>query len=217
MFTKPARAGRVKTRLIGELLAEQAAELHAAFRDDLVDRLAEGPFNFSIAWALEEGESLPTHRLPGLRQRGDDLGRRLHAALAEAGRTHAVVAAVGSDHPLLTVERAAEAFRRVEAGADVAIGPATDGGYYLIAVRTESLSESIFRDVPWSTDRVLATTLERCREAGLDVALLPEGSDVDTPSDLARLARDLVADESPESPRTRALLERWGRLPEVSR
>lgn len=211
MFTKPAEPGRVKTRLIGDLNPQQAAELHAAFLDDLVARLAGGEYELRIAWALREGEAMPRRTEPGVRQQGGDLGERLHRALADAAVEHPGVAAVGSDHPDLpraSVERAFAALGR----RDVALGPAPDGGYYLIALRAAAVEPRLFEGLPWSTPQLLDRTLERCRELGLEVELLPAASDVDTPADLRRLAERLAAD--PRScPRTRALLEAWGRLP----
>src|SRR6476469_3519849 len=77
LFTKPAREGRVKTRLIGDLTAAEAAALHGAFLADLLDRLLDGDFELRIAWALEPGEEIPAGPWPGLRQEGSDLGERL--------------------------------------------------------------------------------------------------------------------------------------------
>lgn len=223
VFTKPAQPGRVKTRLIGDLSAEQAASLHEAFLGDVVERMSRGSFSLRLAWALTPGEAVPDFRLktgesvPGLRQEGRDLGERLFHGLQLAARDHAAVAALGSDHPALPAARVEEAFRRVEAGADVVLGPAEDGGYYLIAGRASTFPREIFEDVPWSTERVLEATLERCRKASLAVELLPEEADVDRPEDLRRLAESLAGPEEPwappSCPRTRALLKEWGRLP----
>jgi uncharacterized protein len=219
LFTKPARQGRVKTRLIGDLTAAQAAELHAAFLGDLVARLAGGRFELDVAWVVEAGERLPGGLLPGvgsLRQQGAGLGERLHGALAAAARRSRVVAALGSDHPTVEVELVERAFAAVENGADVALGPAEDGGYYLIALAAGAVRRRLFEDVPWSTSGVLAATLERCAELGLAVELLPVAADVDTPADLERLAVRLAppgAAAAAGCPRTRALLARWRRLP----
>lgn len=211
LFTKPARAGRVKTRLIGDLTAEQAAALHAAFLGDVLERLQSGDFEVRIAWALEEGEAAPEGPWPGVRQEGADLGERLYRALSEGDA--AAVAALGSDHPTVSLDLIHDAFARVEAGADVAIGPAEDGGYYLIALRAGAVSPRLFADVAWSTDRVLSTTLERCRELGLRVELLPVAADVDTPEDLRRLAA-CMADDDLGCPRTRDLLASLRLLPQ---
>jgi rSAM/selenodomain-associated transferase 1 len=211
LFTKPAREGRVKTRLIGDLTPREAALLHRAFVDDLLARLAGGDFDLQLAWALEEGEVVPSGPVPGVAQRGADLGARLFNALSDAAREAPYVAAVGSDHPTLPLAIVEEAFAALEAGAEVVLGPAEDGGYYLIALAAERVSPHLFTDIPWSTERVLEATLERCRELGLTPHLLQPASDVDTPADLARLAESLAAETS-ECPRTRELLAAWGRL-----
>jgi rSAM/selenodomain-associated transferase 1 len=207
LFTKPAREGRVKTRLIGDLTAAEAAELHAAFLADLLDRLRAGDFELRLAWALDPDEEVPAGPVPGVRQEGSDLGERLYRALS-SGDASAVMA-LGSDHPTLPlslIHRAFETLETPEAGADVVLGPAEDGGYYLIALRAGAVHPRIFEDIAWSTDRVLPATLERCHELGLAVELLPEASDVDTPEDLRRLAVRM-ADSDLGCPRTRDLLQ----------
>jgi len=216
LFTKPAREGRVKTRLIGDLTAAEAAALHAAFLEDLLDRLREGDFELQLAWALDAEDELPAG---GIRQQGEGLGERLYRALSEGARDGAAVMALGSDHPTLPLALVHEAFERLERGAEVVLGPAEDGGYYLLALRADAVDPGLFRDIPWSTDRVLPTTLERCRDLGLAVELLPPASDVDTPEDLRRLAASLASDTSGDlgCPRTRELLRAWQRLPEEGR
>lgn len=212
----------MKTRLIGDLTpsltASDAAALHAAFLGDLLDRLRSGDFELVLAWALEPGDGVPAGfpGLPAVRQEGDDLGERLYRALAGAGREAESVMAVGSDHPTLPLEVVHRAFALVEdgpgeRGADVALGPAEDGGYYLIALRAGAVARRLFQDIDWSTERVLTQTLERCRELGLQVELLPLASDVDTPDDLRRLANRMAGDDL-GCPRTRELLRALGRL-----
>jgi rSAM/selenodomain-associated transferase 1 len=215
LFTKPAIPGRVKTRLIGELTARETADLHAAFRDDLLERLQGGGFDLSVAWALEGGEEIPVGAVRGFEQEGHDLGERLYNALHRLSADHAYVAAVGSDHPLLGRDQVEQAFEWLAKGADVVIGPATDGGYYLIAIRAERLSGSIFEDIAWSTESVRAQTVERCTALGLEIGFLDEASDVDTAADLRRLEQALSATPSLFGSRTRTLLERWGRLEPV--
>jgi hypothetical protein len=119
--------------------------------------------------------------------------------------------ALGSDHPTLPLALIHEAFERLEQGAEVVLGPAEDGGYYLIALRAGAVDERLFQDIAWSTDRVLSATLERCRELDLAVELLPSASDVDTPEDLRRLAVRMSAGDQ-GCPRTRDLLRVWQRL-----
>jgi len=120
---------------------------------------------------------------------------------------------VGSDHPTLPLELVHRAFTTVEAGADVVLGPAEDGGYYLIALRAGAVSPRLFADVAWSTEQVLPTTQERCRELGLRLELLPVASDVDTPDDLRRLAARMATSDL-GCPRTREVLVSLGIIPQ---
>src|SRR5436305_1547106 len=216
LFTKPAREGRVKTRLIGDLTPAQAAARHTAFLDDLLDRLRkgerEGGFELRLAWALDAEEAVPAGPLPGIRQEGRDLGERLYRALSGAAAEAKAVMALASDHPTLPLELVHRAFERIERGADVVLGPAEDGGYYLIALRPEAVAPRLFAGIAWSTPQVLAATLDRCRELGLRVELLPEASDVDTPEDLRRLAARMAAEGDLGCPRTRSLLTSLGLL-----
>lgn len=234
LFTKPARPGRVKTRLVGArvggmVIAEaDAAGLHAALLGDLCERLAEGAaknFQLRVAWDLQPADLLPPlpEELKGragvdvTRQRGSDLGERLFRALGEAAREHTVVAAVGSDHPTLSLAVVRCAFAALAAGkADVALGPSQDGGYYLVAVRREGLAARLFEEVEWSSERVLAQTRERCGELGLSVVELPVARDIDRGEDVTALAAEIAAAEAAGEavgcPRTREVLAGWGLL-----
>ncbi len=235
LFTKPAVPGRVKTRLVGEgpgeLSAGEAAELHRAFLDDVAERLlaaeARGELALWTAWALDGGEALPEGPGRSLRQEGATLGDRMVHGLSLAARgggtvaaddeTGAAVAALGSDHPTVSTATVVEAFERIEAGADVVIGPSDDGGYFLIALAPGALRPELFAGVAWSTERVLDQTLERARALDLTVELLATGHDVDTAADLDRLATELSDPERSSMaalcPRTRDLLASWGRIP----
>lgn len=206
LFSKPPVPGRVKTRLIGSRVsARQAADLHTAFLGDLCERLRGGAFELRVAWAADGGEETPELGVPAVRQRGADLGERLYNGLIEVAQHADAVAAVGSDHPDLELSLIDAAFAALEGKADVVFGPATDGGYYLVALRTERLERRLFEGIRWSTDEVLTASRERCRELGLTVELLPPASDVDTPEDLAELERRLRGREA-DCPRTAAVL-----------
>lgn len=221
LYTKPAVPGRVKTRLFEALTPEEAAELHGAFLADVSERLlaaeARGELELWSAWALEPGEPVPAEPGRAFRQEGGGLGERLVHGLFLAAREDggaAAVAALGSDHPTVPVERVREAFARVEAGTDLVLGPSRDGGYYLVVVAAGALRPELFQGIPWSTPAVLARTEERAASLGLTVERVEEGYDVDTPEDLDHLASDLAGEEAAARlcPRTRALLAAWGRL-----
>jgi rSAM/selenodomain-associated transferase 1 len=199
----PAR-GRAKTRLTPPLSAEQAAALQEALLlDTLAACRAEVP-DTAILHA-DPAEATALARLAGpatqlVLQPGRGLADALRGTMARhlpAGP----VAICSSDIPGLPPGSLTRAFEALERGADVALGPALDGGYWLIAMRR--FHEAPFTEIPWSTPAVLAVTLQRCREAGLRVGLLEPWRDLDTMVDLAFLAR---AVDSLPAPRTAALL-----------
>jgi glycosyltransferase A (GT-A) superfamily protein (DUF2064 family) len=119
-------------------------------------------------------------------------------AIAECGGPAVVI---GADAPHVPAARLAEAADALAADADLVLGPADDGGYYLIGLRTPT--PAVFSGVAWGTSRVLAETLARAR--GLRPLLLEPCFDVDTPADLARLS-DVLARGDVALPRTAALL-----------
>jgi rSAM/selenodomain-associated transferase 1 len=212
VFSKPAVAGRVKTRLLGHLSPEQAAALHEALLADLRQALDGAPFACWLAWAVDAAEPLPGGPEPAIRQAGSDLGARLHGALAVAARDHDRIAAVGSDHPGFTAELASSAFDALD-DADLAIVPALDGGYSLIALRSTALSPALFAGIAWSTGSVLGETLSRAAALKLRVARLAPAADLDTPEDLADLCARLAAGQPAAGPMVRRLIESWGRVP----
>jgi glycosyltransferase A (GT-A) superfamily protein (DUF2064 family) len=126
-------------------------------------------------------------------QQEGDLGARLTAlldGLLAAG--HPAAIAIDSDSPTLPMEYVAEAAAvLVNGAADVVLGPCDDGGYYLVGVRESR--PALFEDIPWSTDAVLAATLERARRLDLGVSVLPPWFDVDTEGDLRRLHTEMRA------------------------
>jgi rSAM/selenodomain-associated transferase 1 len=135
-----------------------------------------------------------------LDQKGDDLGTRMHASFVSLftdGFKRVVV--IGTDVPSLPLTHYREAFDLL-ATHDLVLGPAQDGGYYLIGL-TRPVGE-LFDDIPWSTNHVLATTRERAAGRGLTTALLPAWRDVDTLEDLLAVIQDSAADsERPQAKR----------------
>lgn len=115
-------------------------------------------------------------------------GTRLSAALAAGLSRGGRAVVIGMDSPTLPAQTVRLAFRALER-ADCVLGPARDGGYYLIGARV-ALPPTLFRAMPWSTSRVLRETLSRARAATIRVALLPEWYDIDDAPSLARLRRD---------------------------
>jgi rSAM/selenodomain-associated transferase 1 len=217
IMAKAPREGQVKTRLRGALGSRRATALYACMLADTFGlaaraRSERGGLRVALCYAPEDAAAELAAMGLGydraFAQRGADLGARLANCFRDAlGAGAEAVVVAGADSPTLPVERVAEAFDALAGGADVVLGPTEDGGYYLVGARR--LHEPLFRDVAWSTDRVLAVTLERARSHGLGVRLLEPWYDVDEPADLDRLRRDAAPGSAcraflDESPRSRA-------------
>jgi rSAM/selenodomain-associated transferase 2/rSAM/selenodomain-associated transferase 1 len=203
----------VKTRLAASLGDEAAARLHAELARFCLDELrplaATGEARIVVHLAAEAVSGKRARRDargvlgPGtdveLQPEGD-LGDRIGAAMqAGFARGASVVAAVGSDCPGLDATVVRDVPTLLEE-CDCVLGPATDGGYYLIALRVEAREtlRGLLEGVDWGTDAVLAQTLGRAEDAGLRVALLRELADIDRLEDLSEW--DRVRAESARSP-----------------
>jgi glycosyltransferase A (GT-A) superfamily protein (DUF2064 family) len=124
-------------------------------------------------------------------QTGATLGDRLTMAFSERfffQRTEKIIA-IGVDDPRLTREFVDHAFGLLDS-CEWVIGPASDGGYYLIGCRAAAFDSSIFAGIEWGTDSVLRATLNKIEEADRTLAVLPTHSDIDVVDDLRRFAGD---------------------------
>jgi rSAM/selenodomain-associated transferase 1 len=185
LFAKAPTGGNVKTRLASRMSLAAAADLHRAFVYDMVDALSTLDADLSIATDSPAWTELG---IPVLLQRGGDLGERLlnaaSGALAEGRRSCAIV---GSDAPTLPADHIRAL---LDMTADVALGPAEDGGFYAIACRRTQ--PAMFDGVSWSSPETLRETEAALASAGLGVGLGPSWFDIDTPADLDRLSRSEV-------------------------
>jgi uncharacterized protein len=188
MFVRSPERGTVKTRLAVALDEERVLGLYTRFGRDLLATLRRGKFNFRISYyPPDAGDGVAgwlgrEHRY--VPQRGKDLGERLANAFRDAftdGFRRVLI--IGSDSPDLPVGILEEAFKSLDT-ADAVIGPANDGGYYLVGFRSERFMENAFEGVEWGTERVLACTLDILEEAGWRVHMLPKWRDIDTMDDL---------------------------------
>lgn len=190
VFTRHPEPGKAKTRMIPLLGAEGAANLQRqmTLRTIITSRRAARriPVEIEVRYSGGDPAGFGAWLGPDLSYRpqgGGDLGRRMAKALGAAfteGTSEAVI--IGTDIPNLTddlLERAFESLAR----CDLVLGPALDGGYYLIGLR-RAIPE-LFEDVAWGTGEVLGRTRERAERLGLSVALLDPLTDVDEPEDLA--------------------------------
>ena len=177
IFARLPVPGQAKTRLIPALGAEGAARLYARLLHRTVEEARASGLSFELC--VTGGERAAFADLYGdqvtVTEQGEgDLGARM-------GRVAGPALIIGSDCPGLNaaVLRAAA---NALADRSVVIGPASDGGYYLIGFR-ERLPW-LFEDMEWSTSTVFAETLARLAERGLGPAVLPELADIDVPEDL---------------------------------
>ena len=188
----------MKSRLHGALTVERATELYRCFLLDRLDAVAAladvtPVVAFTPAEARPALAPLAPARFELMAQEGADLGERLSTLLTTLlGRGHTGAIAIDSDSPTLPMAYVTEAARHLAAGlSDVVLGPCEDGGYYLIGLAAPQ--PALFEGIPWSTDAVLALTLEKARRQELSVHLLPPWFDVDTEADLRRLRAALPA------------------------
>ena len=208
MFAKPPRAGHVKTRLAQTVGAESAARLARVFLDDTCALLEALPWAQPIVAC---SDVLALGSAPG---RGEvwpqgegDLGMRIERVLRRALRSASFALAIGADTPGLPrdlLERARLTLREREA----VIGPAEDGGFYLLGLRR--CPEQILRGLPWSAPDTFTRTYERLCARGLTPGVLDPWFDVDRPADLERL-RQLIDAGRIDASSTRRLLVEIGR------
>lgn len=189
---KASEPGRVKTRLIPPLKAEQAARLNAAMMRATLRQVTHPDWavELHLGGAARYGDGLAT--VPSVAQTGDGLGERMLAA-ATSGftRGYDAVVLIGSDHPTVPPSHVEAAFRALDETEGVAIGPSEDGGYYLLGM-TRPVPE-LFSDMVFSVNTVFIETMRRLDTLGLPVAVLPAWYDVDRAADLVRLRGDLLA------------------------
>jgi uncharacterized protein len=214
VVAKRPAAGQTKTRLTPPLSPEQAAALYECFLRDTLSLIRRVPDVQPVIAFLPDSPQdrdarsyfaalAPDFEL--LRQEGADLGARLDNALSHTlARGYERVAIMNSDGPTLPVSFLAAAFEELGNGADVVLGPADDGGYYLIGLKRSA--PRLLREVRMSTSTVLADTLALAAEEKLTVSLLPTWYDVDDVASLERLQAELAIAPAEIAPRTRAFL-----------
>ena len=217
LFVKPVVPGQVKTRMMPELSADQAADLYSALLSDTAHLLESGKNEWDwivFATDIAAVESTWPSTAPAppaiFAQVGDDLGSRLGAAFAsmfDSGYDRAML--LGSDHPNVPAEYLSQGLDALKS-ADVALGPASDGGYYTVGL--SALHPEIFAGIQYSRPSVLAETVKRIQSHSLTLHCLPPWYDVDTIADLKLLMTHLEAQhlefgDKATAPETRKVLE----------
>lgn len=205
VFAKYPEPGRVKTRLIGAIGAEAATELHrrclrltidcVCSVEDALARVAISPDDADFSAFIEIARVIPQ----GDGDLGERLGRVTQQRFADGCER---LLLVGSDCPTLAPSDLRAAFDALDSH-DAVIGPALDGGYYLLGMRRPEVS--LFAGVDWSTDRVAAQTRDKAVAAGLTIEELPARRDIDTFEDLVSAYDSIVDDDERLAPFKRFL------------
>jgi uncharacterized protein len=202
-MAKASAPGRAKTRLVPPLSFDEAADLNTAFLRDVADNVLlasrhSAPRTGITGYAAcgpPGSEAFFRHTLPAsiglieawLPNFGDCLFHTIREIFA---RGHSAAVVLNSDSPTLPTALLVETAEALARPGDRAVlGPSSDGGYYLLGLKTAH--RRMFEDIAWSTERVAGQTLERAREIGLEVHKLPGWYDVDDIEGLRRLHAEL--------------------------
>jgi rSAM/selenodomain-associated transferase 1 len=209
VMAKAPRPGQVKTRLIPPLAPDSAAALSASFLRDITEKIAlaahDAAIHGYVAYAPAGYENLFDGMLaggtrlvladgagvtsPGVHGFGCSL---LNAAQTLFAAGHDSVCLLNSDSPTLPTGLLVQAASALATPGDrVVLGPAEDGGYYVIGMKAPHVH--LFQDIAWSTERVAEETRQRARALGLSVVELDTWYDVDDAASLQRLCRELVS------------------------
>ncbi|MEM1172311.1 MAG: TIGR04282 family arsenosugar biosynthesis glycosyltransferase [Cyanobacteria bacterium P01_H01_bin.35] len=192
IFTRYPEPGKTKTRLIPALGAEGAANLQSKMTETTLIKanklLKRMSLSIEIRFAggnLQLMKNWLGSDLKYQEQGTGDLGERIIRAFESAfnqGMKYVVI--IGIDCPSLTPEIMLQAFAKLTQ-SDLIIGPATDGGYYLIGLK--KFIPELFQGINWGTSVVLSKTVASAQKINLAIDYLPELSDIDRPEDLEKL------------------------------
>jgi uncharacterized protein len=198
VFIKFPEKGKVKSRLSRAFDTDMVLSLYECFVFDILETLKKGTYSLKICFSPPEAyESIVRWIGRGytyMPQKGDDLGERMKNAFMDTfSEGFSEVVLIGSDIPDLTVEVLHEAFAFDLYTAS--IGPAADGGYYLIGFTNKTFLPEIFQGIKWGTGTVLKQTMELFKRHQYTVRELPVRHDIDRPEDVQGLyARNIDTD-----------------------
>lgn len=203
IMSRVPRPGQTKTRLMPYISAQECANFQRAalrdtyhavrqaapcvylyYADDQIDTNHKPElYLFDPLWSLPEDA---THCLKMRSQQGNDLGERMQNAARELLLEYDAVVLVGSDAPTLSPRHIQQTLTQL-GSYDLVLGPADDGGYYLLAMK--KVHDELFTEIPWGTAGVLKETLAKASGLKLSYALLEPLADIDTWQDLLRFVQ----------------------------
>ncbi|MDD5274330.1 MAG: TIGR04282 family arsenosugar biosynthesis glycosyltransferase [Methylovulum sp.] len=190
LFCKAPVPGQVKTRLMAELSAGQAADIHAALSIQTLQLATRRPLCAVQLWCAPTREhpffdkAARDFKVTLKVQQGDGLGERMCGAFNAAVQDYAHALLIGCDCPSLTSADLEQALLALRGGYDGVVAATEDGGYSLIGLN--QAWDGLFANTRWGTPQVMAQTRNNIGRLGLRFYELPMQWDVDTPADLAR-------------------------------
>lgn len=203
VMVKQPDPGAVKTRIAATLGDQRATELYQCALHDTIAlalTIPEVARAISYAPATDSARRYFESAAPAfelMEQRGSTLGERISDTLSRLLNNYSPLVLIGSDSPDLPSQNIMRALQMLDETIDAVLGPAADGGYYLIGLR--SMHDCLFDQIDWSTPAVAQQTRARAAAAGLRMAELPVWRDLDTVADLQALVE-------PGAPLTRAFV-----------
>ena len=188
VFTKAPVRGHVKTRLIPSIGRRHATSIYQEILTKTLSTARKSNFSSIQVWVDDRIEHAYFNRLKSrhkvklYKQKGKDLGERMLNAFNIALRQYPHAVLVGGDCPSLVCSDLITASKYLKNNTDVVLGPAIDGGFYLIGLNKNYAQ--IFSNIKWGKSRVFADTCENISALGLKLDFLPERWDVDRSVDL---------------------------------
>lgn len=195
LFAKAPINGQVKTRLISTLGEAAATTLYEKLLQRTIQIAEQVTLDARILSVAEEPDlgyfqNLPAWQLSS--QQGNTIGQRMAGAFRSWASKDSSLVLIGADVADVEPDDIAQAYRMLDSGFDVVLGPSDDGGYWLIASRRAELP--VFSGICWSSGRVFSQTRLKLRRHGLSYFCLPIRHDIDEPKDLRHAANLLQAD-----------------------
>jgi uncharacterized protein len=188
IFAKAPVAGQVKTRLIPDIGQARATSLYKELLSKTLDIVGEVSFVEKQLWISGDinhsyiAHLKTKHDLQLFQQKGNDLGERMSNAFASVLSSHSYTILIGSDCPSLLSSDLEAGIEYLKNEKDVVLGPAEDGGYYLIGLK--EYKPELFSDINWGEETVFSETSFRIKKMNLNMGLLDKRADIDRVSDL---------------------------------
>jgi uncharacterized protein len=189
VFSKSPVEGQVKTRLIPEIGKLKATELYKELLVKTLDTAVNSEASEVQIWISGDvrhdffSRYKSKEFISFYKQEGKDLGERMFNAFTHTLIKFSYIVLIGSDCPELSISDINSAMSYLKDGADLVLGPADDGGYYLIGLRSNDAD--LFHNIEWGSDNVFSETYSRAKEKNLNIELLTKRYDVDRASDLS--------------------------------